>query len=155
MPSADAGVAAATDVREEAMKLTLPEARMLLSLADEGATARGDNPMSQREEQRMNRVLTKVRREVRELEANDKLTEAEVRLRSALHMLWLSAGEPSVRQMARQIEPAKSHMTWHYALKCEPVPPLSTLRALVNYLDGDVAAFERLWFEAKGIERTM
>ena len=137
------------------MKLTLPEARMLLDLADEGATARGDNPLSAREEARMNRVLTKLRREVKELSAHDRLTEAEMRLRSALHMLWLSAGEPSVRQMARQIVPAKSHMTWHYALKCEPVPPLSTLRALVTYLDGDVPAFERLWFEAKGIKQTM
>ena len=76
--------------------------------------------------------------------------EAVVELREALHRLWEEAGEPSTRQMSRQIRPERSHMTWHTALRCDPVPPYRTFVELVRYLDGDPGKLEELWFRAKG-----
>lgn len=137
------------------MNMTLVEARMLLRLADEGDRRLLDSTS------RLvaNRVLAKLRHEVTNLEAEDRLGEAELELRSALHQLWLEAGEPSTRHMARQIVmpdgKLRSNMTWHYALRCNPVPPLGTLRALVSYLDGDLGRFEDLWFAARGVDRSV
>lgn len=136
------------------MKLTKPQARMLLKASQRGwEELKGSLP--RRDRLVMGHALTRLQQEVGELEARDRLTEAQMELRVALHRLWLEAGEPSVRQMARQIEPARSHMSWHYALKCDPVPSLGVLRALVSYLDGDLGRFEELWFRAKGMDRTM
>lgn len=134
------------------MILSLREARMLHRLAGEGTTHLRDS-MTASDWRLAQVVRGKVEDEITELEARDRLTEAELELRGALDRLWLEAGEPSTRQMSRQIrvngEP-RSNMTWHYALRCNPVPALSTLRALVSYLDGDVERFEDLWFRAKG-----
>jgi hypothetical protein len=35
-------------------------------------------------------------------------------------------------------------------LRCDPLPPLNTFRALVSYLDGDLTRFEEMWWRAKG-----
>lgn len=137
------------------MKMTLVEARMLLRLAEQGEREYLDS----QSRVLANQVLTKLRREVGDLEAEDRLGEAELQLRRQLHLLWLLAGEPSTRQMSRQIVMSdgkrRSNMTWHYALKCNPVPHLGTLRALVSYLDGDLQVFEDLWFDAKGVDRSV
>ena len=134
------------------MILTLDEALMLQRLYLAGRDLLDQDHMSPSDRRLMSRVSGKVEDEITELKARDTLTEAQMELRGELHRLWLSAGEPSTRQMSRQItEPEpKSNMTWHYALRCNPVPSLSTLRALVTYLDGDVGRFEELWFRAKG-----
>lgn len=137
------------------MELTLAEARMLKRLVEEGREAKDD--YAWRDRGLAKRVLGKVDREVTELEAADRLGEAQMELRLQLHRLWLEAGEPSTRQMSRQIVidgKAKSNMTWHYALRCNPVPSLRTLRALVTYLEGDLGRFEELWLRAKGMERS-
>lgn len=135
------------------MDMTLAEARLLLRLAEDGRErARLASP----DREVAKRVLAKLRSEVFDLKAEDRLGEAQMQLRQALYRLWLLAGEPSTRQMARQIRmpdgQTRSNMTWHYALRADPLPPLNTLRALVLYLDGDLQRFEDLWFEAKGLE---
>ena len=134
------------------MILTLGEALMLQRVYQAGRDRFDQDHMSPPERRLVQRLAGKVEDEVTELKARDTLTEAQMELRAALHQLWLEAGEPSTRQMSRQItEPEqRSNMTWHYALRCNPVPSLSTLRALVTYLDGDVGRFEELWFRAKG-----
>lgn len=126
------------------MILTLREAQILRDLANQGKVTIGQTfpPRS------LHRTLRKLEEEVRVLEARDRLSEAQMELRAALHQLWLEAGEPSTRKMARDM--GKAHMTWHYALKCDPVPSLSTFRMLVQYLDGDMVRMEELWFRAKG-----
>lgn len=137
------------------MEMTLAEARMLYRLVDRDELERLDTSAKIV----ANRVVGKLRRGIAALEAEDRLGEAELELRKALHMLWLQAGEPSTRQMSRQIRMPdgglRSNMTWHYALRCNPVPPLTTLRALVSYLDGDLQRFEELWFAAKGVDRSV
>lgn len=136
------------------MDMTLAEARLLLRLAESG---RERASLGSPERETAKRVLAKLRDEVFELKAEDRLGEAQMQLRQALHQLWLSAGEPSTRQMSRQIVlpdgQMRSNMTWHYALRADPLPPLNTLRALVLYLDGDLDRFEDMWFRAKGFER--
>lgn len=137
------------------MKLTLVEARMLKRLIREGRDAVDD--FAWRDSRLAKTVLGKVDREVTRLEDEDHLTEAQMQLRLQLHRLWLEAGEPSTRQMARQIAvdgKLRSNMSWHYALRCNPVPPLRVLRALVTYLEGDLGRFEDLWFQAKGMQRS-
>jgi hypothetical protein len=131
--------------------LSLAEARLLLRMAEEG---RDGMALASPDRETAKRTLAKLRAEVQELKAEDRLGEAQMQLRSALHLLWLSAGEPSTRQMSRQIVMPdggkRSNMTWHYALRCDPLPPLSTFRALVSYLDGDLTRFEEMWWRAKG-----
>lgn len=135
------------------MEMTLAEARLLLRLAEDGRE-RARLALASPDRETAKRVLSKLRDEVFELKAEDRLGEAQMQLRSALHLLWLSAGEPSTRQMSRQIVmpdgQRRSNMTWHYALRADPLPPLSTLRALVSYLDGDLTSFEEMWWRAKG-----
>lgn len=71
-----------------------------------------------------------------------------VELRVALHKLWEEAGEPSTRDLARRL--GKSHMTWHTALRCDPVPPWGVFSQLVRHLDGDPGRLEDLWLRARG-----
>lgn len=128
---------------------------MLRRLVEEGREAKDSYAWKDRGLAKQ--VLGKVDREVTELEAQDRLGEAQMELRLQLHRLWLEAGEPSTRQMSRQIEvdgKTRSNMTWHYALRCNPVPSLRTLRALVTYLEGDLTKFDELWWRAKGRERS-
>lgn len=78
-----------------------------------------------------------------------ELREARLELKGELYRLWEQAGEPSARQMHRDM-PERSHMTWHTALRCEPVPPWSTFARLVTYMDGDPGKLEPLWRRARG-----
>jgi hypothetical protein len=134
------------------VEMTLAEARLLLRLAEDG---RERASLGSPERETAKRVLSKLRDTVFELKAEDRLGEAQMELRRALHRLWLLAGEPSTRQMSRQIVmpdgETRSNMTWHYALRVDPLPPLNTLRALVLYLDGDLGQFEDMWWRAKGV----
>lgn len=132
------------------MRLSRPEAEALYRAAKIGWVAwqSGPLPPSSREERSASRALGKLRQEIANLGQADRLSEAQMELRAALHRLWMEAGEPSVRQMARDM--GKSHMTWHNALRCEPMPSLSVFRKLVIYLDGDLTRLEPMFLEAKG-----
>ena len=123
---------------------------MLQRLARDGRDSLSD--FAWRETRLAKQVLGKLDREVTELEAEDRLSEAQMELRLQLHRLWLEAGEPSTRQIVTADGKRRSNMTWHYSLRCNPVPSLRTLRLLVSYLDGDLGKFEELWLRAKGIE---
>lgn len=132
------------------MKLSLPEARMLLRILRKGEVP--DWTPEPKEVERMSRLLRKTQREVRMLAERERLAEEQGKAREelvgVLHRLWLEAGEPSTRQMSRDL--GMSHMTWHTALRCQPVPPWPTLSALVNYLDGDPEVLMPVWQKAKG-----
>lgn len=101
-------------------------------------------------EEDLSRIAGTVTRQAFRKHRGVDMEVATVELREALHRLWEEAGEPSTRQMARQIEPERSHMTWHMALRCDPVPSYRTFVELVRYLDGDPGKLEELWMRAKG-----
>ncbi|WP_155543471.1 WD40 repeat domain-containing protein [Amycolatopsis camponoti] len=72
-----------------------------------------------------------------------------------LHELHLRAGEPGLRQIARDIGiGVLSHATVHNAFTGPRVPKWGYLELIVETLGGDTALFHTLWLAARQAERT-
>src|SRR3954467_13859283 len=77
-----------------------------------------------------------------------------VRLREALAELYLQAGTPSQRELARRIDKQRTgrrltHPTIGAVLRCETTPRWETLELVVEALEGDAGAFHPLWKAAR------
>src|SRR3954464_4199877 len=66
----------------------------------------------------------------------------------ALHDLHHRAGWPSLRTLAR--EAGCSHTTVSKVFSSRQLPAWGLLELLVENMDGDLAAFRRLWLDASG-----
>ena len=80
-------------------------------------------------------------------------TPAERAFSAALSDLYLRAGEPSSREVARGIG-GMSHTTVNLALRGTKVPSWPVVVKLVEYLGGDIEHFRQLWAETRGSSRT-
>lgn len=68
-------------------------------------------------------------------------------LRERLRDLYLYAGEPSSRTLAKQTG-AMSHSTAHGVIRCISLPRWGNLELVVEALKGDVTEFKALWIAA-------
>lgn len=74
-------------------------------------------------------------------------------LRARIQRLHREAGEPSTRQLERQIgRGVISHTTVHGVLRCEKTPTWGPLELVVEALNGDIDEFQRLWQAVRSIE---
>lgn len=94
------------------------------------------------------KMAARVTRQAFQVHGDPAAQAAAQELHKVLYGLWIQAGEPSVRQMSRDM--GKSHMTWHNALRCRPLPTWKTFSQLVRYLDGEPGEHEELWQRARG-----
>lgn len=85
--------------------------------------------------------------------ASGTQSAAERAFSIALSDLYLKAGEPSSREVARAIG-GLSHTTVNLALRGTKVPSWPVVVKLVEHLGGDVEHFRQLWAETRGSSRT-
>src|SRR5215469_16405798 len=86
-------------------------------------------------------------------EASGRQTPAERAFSDALSDLYLRAGQPSSREIARAIG-GVSHTTVNLALRGTKVPSWPVVVKIVEHLDGDIEHFRQLWVDAREPSRT-
>ena len=83
--------------------------------------------------------------------------DAVQRLREALRRLHVKADQPTMKQLASTVQmrnpgvPGWSPATVNRILNCEPFPRCDQVLAVVDALNGDRAAFLRLWNDINGV----
>lgn len=75
------------------------------------------------------------------------MSEKLAHLSARLQHLHREAGEPSYREIGKEIK--FSHTTVMKAIKCENCPSWRVLERIVDHLGGDIPEFKKLWKEIR------